>query len=70
MIVEEESPSAITGPDPVIVEFAATAPAEVKTTLPSAFERGVTIERIFVSGIEDFREQVEIPKLSVTEHAP
>lgn len=47
-MVEVVDPSAVTGPVPVIVEFAATAEPAVKTTVPSAFTTGVAIESVFV----------------------
>jgi hypothetical protein len=68
--VDVAVPFAMTGPEPVIVEFAATAPPAIKTTDPSALETGVAIERIFVSDLSEVIVQVEIPRSSVTEHAP
>ena len=66
---EVSTPLATTGLKPVIVEFRATATPAVKTTVPSAFETGVAIERVFVSAVEDARVQVEIPEAFVTEQA-
>jgi hypothetical protein len=63
-------PLAITGPVPVIVEFAATADPAVKTTVPPALTTGVAIERVLVSAVKDLRVQVEIPEASVAEHVP
>jgi hypothetical protein len=68
--VDVAVPSATTGPDPVMLEFAATAAPEVKITVPSAFATGVTIESVFVSAVDDFNVQVEIPEESVEEHTP
>jgi hypothetical protein len=47
--VEVVTPSATTGPVPVIVEFAATAAPAVKRTLPPAFTTGVTMESVLDS---------------------
>jgi hypothetical protein len=68
--VEVAAPSALIGPEPVIVEFAATGVPAEKTTVPSALETGVAIERVFVSALLDARVQVEIPDAFVTEHDP
>ncbi len=68
--VDVAVPLAITGPEPVMVEFAATAPPAMKTTDPSALETGVAIERIFVSDLSEVIVQVETPEASVSEHAP
>lgn len=72
VIVTEDvaDPSAITGPVPVIVELAATAPAAVKTTSVPAFTNGVAIERVLVSAKVDERVHVETPDASETEHDP
>jgi hypothetical protein len=63
-------PFAITGPVPVIVEFAATAEPAVKTTVPPALTTGVAIERVLVSAVKDVRVQVDTPEASVAEHVP
>jgi hypothetical protein len=68
--VEVAVPFAMTGPDPVIVEFAATAEPAVKITEPPDLTTGVAIERVFVSAILDTNVQVEIPEEFVTEHDP
>lgn len=69
-IVEVEAPSAVTGPVPVMVEFAATADPGVNTTVPPAFTTGVAIERVFVSALAEARVQVETPEASVAEQVP
>ncbi len=68
--VDVAVPFAMTGPEPVIVEFAATAPPAMKTTVPSAFETGVAIERVLVSDLSEVIVQEETPEASVTEQAP
>ncbi len=68
--VEVATPLATTGPVPVMVEFAATTETGVKTTVPSAFENGVTRERVFVSAVPDLSVQVETPETPVMEHGP
>ena len=69
VIVEVATLSATTGPDPVTLEFAATAGPAVKTTVPSAFETGVTIERVFVSDFVDLIVHVDTPEEFVAEQA-
>ncbi len=68
--VEEATPLATTGPVPLMLEFAATTETGVKTTVPSAFENGVTRESVFVSAVPDFNEQVETPVTPLIEQAP
>jgi hypothetical protein len=68
--VDVAIPLAITGPVPVIVEFAATAAPAVNTTDPSAFTIGVAMERVFVSATSEVRLQVATPAASVTEQDP
>ena len=58
---KELIPLATTGPEAVIVEFAATAPREVNTTFPPTFTKGVAIERVLVSAVVDLRVQDEAP---------
>ena len=67
--VEVAIPSATTGLVPVIVELAATADPDVKTTVPSILATGVTIESVFVSGLNELKVQIEIPEALVAEHA-
>ena len=67
--VEVEAPSATTGPDPMIVEFAATGIPAVKITDPSALTTGVAIERILVSAVHEARVQLETPEALVTEQS-
>lgn len=69
VIVDVVTPSATTDVVPVMVELAATAAPEVKRTVPSAFETGVTIERVFVSAVSEARVQVDTPEAFVTEQA-
>ena len=68
--VDVEVPSATTGVVPVMVEFAATGDPAVKTTFPSAFVTGVTIESVLVSALTELRVQVETPEAFVAEQVP
>jgi hypothetical protein len=63
--VETATPSAITGPVPVIVELAAMAEPELNKTVPSALVIGDEIERVLSSDFVDFNVHVEIPEASV-----
>ena len=67
--MEVDDPLATTGLEPVMVELRATATPAVNTTVPSAFETGVAIERVFVSAVEEARVQVEIPEALEIEQA-
>jgi hypothetical protein len=68
--VEVAAPSATTGLVPVIVEFAATAEAAVKITVPSALATGVAIDNVFVSAFNELRVQVATPEALVEEQTP
>jgi hypothetical protein len=68
--VEVATPFANIGPEPVIVEVAATAAPAVKTTVPSALTTGVAIDRVLVSAFKEETVHVEIPEAFVTEHDP
>lgn len=68
--VEVATPSATTGPVPVIVEFATEAPAAVKTTFVPALTTGVAMERVFDSANRDASVQVEVPVASEEEQTP
>ena len=68
--VEVATPSATTGPIPVMVELATLAGAEVKVTVEPVLIKGVTIESVFTSALVDFNVQVEIPKASLRPQAP
>ena len=63
-------PFAITGPVPVMVEFAATAEPAEKMTVPSAFTTGVAIDKLFDSAVVEANAQVEIPETLVAEQVP
>lgn len=69
VIVDVDTPSAMTGPEPVMVEFRALGPVGLKMTNPPALETGVTIDKIFVSAFNDFKLQVEVPVMSEAEQA-
>jgi propanediol dehydratase small subunit len=68
--VEDAAPLAITGPEPVMVEFTATADPAVKITVPSVLATGVTIERVLVSAVAELKVQVETPEAFETEQVP
>ena len=68
--VDDALPSASTGPVPVMLEFAAEAVADVKTTVPPDLIIGESIERVFVSAVEEVIVQVDAPVASVAEHNP
>lgn len=64
VIVEEDTPSAMTGPEPVMVELRALGPVGLKITKPPALDIGVSIDKILVSAFNDFKLQVEVPVMS------
>lgn len=63
------TPSATTGPVPVIVEVAATGEPATKVTLPSVLFTGDVMARVFISAVVEASVQVETPDASVTEQA-
>jgi hypothetical protein len=67
--VEVATPSATTGPVPVMLEFAMEAASAVKVTVPSAFTNGVAIESVLISALVELKVQVASPEALVTEHA-
>ena len=70
MIVDVADPSAMTELVPVIVELAATADPDWKTTVPPVKAIGESILRVFVSAVVEAREQVDSPVVAVAEQAP
>jgi hypothetical protein len=70
VIVEVETPLAVTGPVPVMVELRALAPTGVKTTVAPDLTTGETIPRTLLSAVRDFKLQVDTPKIFEAEHAP
>ena len=70
VIVEVEIPSAITGPEPMMVEFAATGVPPIKIAVPPVFETGVSKLRVLTSALVDFKLQVESPAADVAEQVP
>lgn len=68
--VDVADPLAMTGPEPVMVEFAGSAVGAVKTTMPSDFVIGVAIERVFDSAVKELKLQVEIPRAEVDVQTP
>jgi hypothetical protein len=63
---EVATPSAVTGPVPVMVEFATAAAPAVKVMVPSDFTTGVAIARVLTSALVDFTVHVASPLASVT----
>jgi hypothetical protein len=70
VIVDVAEPLAMTGPVPEISELTATGNPALNKTDPPDLETGVRIERVFVSAVKDFNEQVERPVLSEELHTP
>ena len=70
MIVEAATPSAVTGPVPIMLELATSAAPALKTTVPPVKETGVSIERVFVSALVEESEQLESPAVVLTLHEP
>jgi len=58
VIDEVEVPFAVTGPEPVIVEFAIEAESDANVTVPSDLFTGLVIERVFTSAFVDFSVQL------------
>lgn len=69
-MVEAETPSAMTGPVPVIVVLAATGVPPIKIAVPPVFETGVRRFRVFTSALVDLRAQVESPDVLEAEQFP
>jgi len=69
-MVDVAEPLAMTGPVPEISEFTATGNPALNKTVPPVLETGVRIERVFVSAVRDFNEQVDRPVLSEELHVP
>jgi hypothetical protein len=71
IIIEEvETPSALTGVEPRIVEVALLGMPAVKRTVPSDLTTGVAIASVFVSALVELKVQVDTPEALDTEHAP
>jgi hypothetical protein len=69
-IAEVEIPSALTGVVPAIVVARLLGLPELKTTVPSGFMTGVSIESVFDSALVEAKVHVETPEAFVTEHDP
>ena len=69
VMVEAATPSAETGEEPVMLEFAATAIPAVKTTAPPALTTGVAIDKVLDSALRDLSVQVETPEESEVEQS-
>ena len=67
--VDVATPLVTTGPEPVIVEFAATTDPAVNKTDPPALETGATMKRVFISAVNELKVQVETPEALELEHA-
>lgn len=59
--VEVALPLATTGPEPVMVEFAATGVPAVNVIVPSVFATGVTIANVFTPESVELAVQLETP---------
>lgn len=70
MTVDVAVPSAITGPVPVMFEFAATAEAAVNVTVPPTFDTGVAMESVLTSANRELSVHVETPDAFVAEQTP
>jgi hypothetical protein len=70
VIVELAIPSATTGDDPEIVEFAATAAPAVNVTVPPDFATGEMRLRVLISAVMDASVQVDTPFESLVEQVP
>ena len=68
--VDVAEPSATTGVVPLMDELAATAPPEVKVTVPPVFEIGAVMFKVFTSATVEVMVQVAIPEASVAEQDP
>ena len=69
-IAEVDTPSALTGVVPRIVEVVALGLPGIKTTRPSAFETGVAIESVLLSAFVEESVQVETPEAFPAEQIP
>jgi len=70
VIVDVDTPSATTGPEPVIVERSGCSAPGKKVTVPPDIAIGVLIARVFVSAVDDFNVHVDFPDESEEEQAP
>jgi hypothetical protein len=61
IIVDVVVPSAVTGPVPMMVEFAGSAAPALKVTVVPVFETGVRISRVLTSALVDLSEQLDKP---------
>ncbi len=68
--VPDDTPSALTGPVPVIVQLAAEGVLALNTTVPPVTETGVKSCKVFVSAFVDFNVQVETPEALDEEQTP
>ena len=69
-IAEVDTPSALTGVVPRIVEVVALGLPGINTTRPSALETGVAIESVLLSALVEASVQVETPEAFPAEHIP
>ena len=70
LMVDEDTPLAITELVPVMTEKAANTGPGAKVTVPPTIEFGVTIDKIFVSAVVDFRLQLDTPEALVEMQGP
>ncbi len=61
IIVDVVVPSAVTGPEPMMVEFVGSAAPALKVTVVPVFATGVRISRVLTSALVDLSEQLDKP---------
>ena len=70
VMVDNETPSAMTGPVPVMVELAATGVPPIKIAVPPTLIIGVSILSVLTSAFVDFNVHVDKPAAFVAEQVP
>jgi hypothetical protein len=70
VMVDNETPSAMTGPVPVMLELAETGEPPIKMAVPPVFATGVRRLRVLTSAFVDFRVHVDKPVAFVAEQVP
>ncbi len=68
--VEVETPSAVTGPVPAMVDVVALGAAAVNTTVPPVTAVGEVSWRVFVSATREASVQLATPAAFDAEHVP
>ena len=70
IMVDVDVPSAVTGPVPIMVEFAGSAAPALKVTVVPVFATGVRISSVLTSALVDFSEQLDKPESKLALHPP